>query len=462
MKLLRVTILISIALAAVSCGTIGTEESNNQASPAPPIRTTQETSTTHSETTTESPADTNSAYFKLNKDPDSNTADNWTYGGPEAFSFFDQDQMANRQDQIGQVEVFTSNGPHTISLEPEGNDRVESWLRHGIQQQPDADLMAVTTAMVRIPAEGLTAERFEIQTNTFDYDGTLVNKNSFEVDERADIDGISLFGDTILLRWDDKIRSNNIDPTNKQITAIDSATGETLWSRQVFPGLNFAYSTTALGVMREQFFDRTPDGNALFADTDGLIAVDPITGEEVWVSPIRTPSLGSPSPAGTFPIRKVTFNGNSPAAIDFQNGVDIEPDAASLGIDRENMLMAVSYINNGKINGENDALRVIDLTTNSTVFSLPAEEGLRHPSLDVLGAFDGKIWLRTGSEYSVVDARTGETDPDSDALVDMYDTSGIPLHQGDKWVVTGNNSNNPQHFFWKEDGNFTVDDIQVP
>ena len=134
----------------------------------------------------------------------------------------------------------------------------------------------------------------------------------------------------------------------------------------------------------------------------------------------------------------------------------------SFAIDHEQDLLAVSYVDRGPMSasvevvGNGPAFEVIDLNNNRTVYELPADEGLKHTTLNVLAAFDGLIWVQSGPDISVIQASNGQLSPESESLSQI--SGGLPRYRGDKWLVLGDRDN-PHTFLWNAEGKFSLEDL---
>ena len=402
--------------------------------------------------------------YDLNQDSDFNQADNRVIGGPDAFAFYDVDELKGG-DLFGsgaqaesRVQIFTASGPVSIGFSPKGGEKDTIDYSVTIQQEPDASLLAATAARVRLPAQGLTPEEYQLQVNVFDKDGSVESTASIDAVENSHIQAVGLYGDKLVIRSSTGEYVSEANAWLETLSAYDALTGNVLWSKDLVE--KSSSDSRELGVLSSTTLDRSPDGYVLYGTSDGLTAVDPQTGLEKWVRPAPRVYSGRPEPGGSFPIRIVEYNGAS--AHDFRDGSTLAPDGVSFAIDHEQDLLAVSYVDRGPMSasvevvGNGPAFEVIDLNNNRTVYELPADEGLKHTTLNVLAAFDGLIWVQSGPDISVIQASNGQLSPESESLSQI--SGGLPRYRGDKWLVLGDRDN-PHTFLWNAEGKFSLEDL---
>lgn len=402
--------------------------------------------------------------YSLNKDPDTTLADNRVIGGPNAFAFYDEDELKGGDlfrsgaQAESKVQVFTASGPVAIGFSPTGGEKDTLQYSIAVQQDPESSLLAVTGARVRLPAQGLAPERYQLQVNVHSLGGSVENTILIDAIETSHIQAIGLFGDKVIVRSTNGDRDSGTRAYVSEITGYSALSGEELWSNPSLVDSSGGGST--IGVLNSASFDRSPDGSLLYGDLAGLTALDPATGAEKWVRPGPRVYLGSPEPGGTFPVRIVESNGAS--AHDFSDGSILAPDGVSYAIDREQNLLAVSYVYRGPMSstvevvGGGPAFEVIDLENGDVLYDLPAAEGLKHTTLEVLAAFDGLIWVQSGPDVSVIQASTGELSPNSASLSQL--AGSVPRYRGDTWLVLGDRRV-PRTFLWNAAGKFSLSDI---
>ncbi|GAA3041559.1 hypothetical protein GCM10010528_22350 [Gordonia defluvii] len=458
---------VSAALATTGCSLI---PSSDQATTSTTVQATSTPTTTRAPSTLR---------FAINPDTDSNRADNTVIGGPDAFAFYDWDglkggDMFSRRPDGAGATVFTEDGGVRVTFTPDRGEKAARGFALGIQQVPSAKALAVTAALVRLPADGLAAEKFEIQARVVDKKGKTIGSVAVDAVEDSGLDGVGLFGDTVVIRYDKDEKNPTGSGDIEYLAAIDLPSKRELWVNKPSTkdggmsvgGSGDCSKSAVLGVFQSSVFDRSPDGDILYGDAAGMTAVDAKTGKPRWVKPNPRCFLGSPMPGGTYPYRVVTYNGES--AYDLRGGKALAVNGVSYAIDRQRNLLAVSYVYRGSMSskptliGGGPALQILDLTSGKALFELPGAEGLKHKTLSVLGAMDGKIWIQSGADVSVIEADTGKTAADSASLAALYgkSASGIPLYHGDKWMVLGSDPRRPKTFLWNSSGTFTLADVK--
>lgn len=409
-------------------------------------------------------------------------------GGPDVFTVFIDDDLEYNEREDGKIKVFTKFGPSSIGFDPSGGDMPRMNFEVGVQQSPDQDTIAVTSAIVRIPAEGLDTESYEIQASVFGITGEEVRRVHYPVSKVQEfissengtwVDAVGLYGDTVVVKYDTGEYVDGTDIDEEKIVAIDSISGDKVWEFTLTPPPadlpdvksssfmeNCSPYPAGLEVGYADALESTSSGDVLFGDGDGMASLDVETGKLVWKESSQRCYGGVLDPSGTFPYRIIREDDDEVSLHDMRTGERLSPLGANFAIDQVGNMAAVTYTRYYNEGGTDTregmpALQVIDLEDGKVVYELENTPERIEGGINILGAFNGIMWVQNGSDVTVADMTTGQTVPESDALESaaVKGAPGLPMFAGDNWLVLKGENGEPGTFVWTGDSDFGYRDL---
>lgn len=438
-----------LAVGLICLGLVAGCGSSDSAAPAPSSTTAVVTTTTAPPTTTV--AASAEAVYDI---PSSREL----RAGPGSVLYFDDSN--NPSPFTASVITDASGDPTTLSFTLDSTETI-SQVNAGVQKQASGAGVAVLGAIVATPSSGLQAAGTVVKAQVFDATGTKVAEVTKKVEPKSNLRAVALYGDVVVVIVDVDTESS----TRQQVAALDSSTSAVLWSRDIAQqgsvngcGVNTKANTSGLNVTS---LDASPTGNVVYGGDSQLTSADPKTGAVAWAAKLPRCYAGDLAPTGSGPVHLIQTNGVS--AVSTADGHQLGAFSENMAVDQVQGLLAVGPPKpSTDVNGQTDgapAMRVIDTKTDQVVLEVSKDQATALNGLTVLAAFDGRVWIETGSTVDVIDARTGKQDPLSPArTAPLQQFSALPAGMGKNWLLL-DRSGAGYRLLWRTDGEFAYADV---
>lgn len=294
-----------------------------------------------------------------------------------------------------------------VSVAVRANEKLRD-VTWAVESDSGAPPTAVAIVFISTEASGLTGTPDRLELRTFDATGALQStvpaegltgiSAGFEgwfrdsaADAAAVVDGTLL------------ISTRSLE--NQWIVAgLSTATGARSWTIPAEDDVDNGFA-----VAPEQKL-------ALFTRRNTLYAIDPATGHVTWqtdgaegsietfdASPFFHANLARAS-VGTLPGDfRDTATGTAFA---------VPPDYRSWAVDEITGRLALTWSSDwdGDYPDSGPGFLVLN-TDGSTVFTLTADEARNVGKIEILGAYDNRIWIQNSSGVDIIDSATGQRDP---------------------------------------------------
>lgn len=334
-----------------------------------------------------------------------------------------------------------------------------------VEALPDSPTMVAVALNIVTLQSGLVAAASALSVQTFDGSGRLVQNVPVPSDVIAKVTSQRPSGTNaqdISVEFGDLRLGNGVvvfalsanddvygDPNVGLLVGMNARSGTILWTATIPSGEPGCGGTIKMdsGVRGESAI--IANNLYVYVNPAGAVtAINLTSGTQAWTNPLDGScgyEIDSSFGAITnYIIVRPTGADWSISILSPSNGVTFATHATSAALDPVTNQLTLcfetsdSYSGNGYVQDGHPALEVVEGSTGSVSYSLPAAQGKSLGSLLVNASFDGRIWIKAGDKNEVIDAADGNPDPASSTLLAHSGLQNLmPVSGTASWTLFG-------------------------